>query len=49
MFFRPEPWFDWRRTGYPDFVPPYDAAQPAIPLRYHYDSPNPPDPQYVEE
>ncbi|EPR69052.1 SusD/RagB family nutrient-binding outer membrane lipoprotein [Cyclobacterium qasimii] len=49
MFFRPEPWFDWRRTGYPDFVPPYDAAQPAIPLRYHYDSPNPPDPQYVEK
>ncbi|MEX0883958.1 MAG: SusD/RagB family nutrient-binding outer membrane lipoprotein, partial [Cyclobacteriaceae bacterium] len=49
MFFRPEPWFDWRRTGYPDFVPPYDGAQPAIPIRYHYDSPNPPDPQYVDK
>ena len=49
MFFRPEPWFDWRRTGYPDFVPPYDAAQPSIPIRYHYDSPNPPDPQYVDK
>ncbi len=49
MFFRAEPWFDWRRTGYPDFVVPADADQPAIPIRYHYDTPNPPDPQYVEE
>jgi hypothetical protein len=49
MFFRPEPWFDWRRTGYPDFVPPVDAAQPAIPIRYHYDTPTPPDPQNVEK
>lgn len=47
MFFRAEPWFDWRRTGYPDFEPPYDSDQPALPLRYHYDTPNPPDPQYV--
>ncbi len=49
MFFRAEPWFDWRRTGYPDFVVPADADQPAIPIRYHYDTPNPPDPQYVEK
>ncbi len=49
MFFRAEPWFDWRRTGYPDFIPPYDADQPALPVRYHYDTPNPPDPQYVEK
>jgi len=49
MFFRSEPWFDWRRTGYPDFVPPNDGAQPAIPIRYHYDTPNPPDPQYVDK
>uniref|UniRef100_UPI00321698B1 SusD/RagB family nutrient-binding outer membrane lipoprotein n=1 Tax=uncultured Draconibacterium sp. TaxID=1573823 RepID=UPI00321698B1 len=47
MWLRPEPWFDWRRTGYPDFVPPYKADQPALPIRYHYDIPNPPDPQYV--
>ena len=49
MFFRAEPWFDWRRTGYPDFIVPVDADQPAIPIRYHYDTPNPPDPQYVDK
>lgn len=49
MFFRAEPWFDWRRTGYPDFEAPYDSDQPALPIRYHYDTPNPPDPQYVAE
>lgn len=48
MFFRTEPWFDWRRTGYPDFEVPFDSDQPALPIRYHYDLPNPPDPQYVE-
>ena len=47
MFFRAEPWFDWRRTGYPDFEAPYDSDQPVLPIRYHYDTPNPPDPQYV--
>ncbi len=47
MFFRPESWFDWRRTGYPDLEPPVDADQPAIPIRYLYDTPNPPDPAYV--
>ncbi len=47
MFFRMEPWFDWRRTGYPDFEPPVDADQPAVPIRYLYDTPNPPDPAYV--
>ncbi|EPR69049.1 hypothetical protein ADICYQ_1924 [Cyclobacterium qasimii M12-11B] len=47
MWLRPEPWFDWRRTGYPNFVAPYKADQPALPIRFHYDTPNPPDPQYV--
>jgi hypothetical protein len=47
MFFRMEPWFDWRRTGYPDFEPPVDADQPAVPIRYLYNTPNPPDPAYV--
>jgi len=49
MWLRPEPWFDWRRTGYPNFEPPYRADQPAIPIRFHYDTPNPPDPQYVDK
>lgn len=49
MFFRPEPWFDWRRTGYPDLERPVDSDQPVLPIRYHYDTPNPPDPQYIEE
>lgn len=47
MFFRMEPWFDWRRTGYPDFEPPVDADQPALTIRYLYNTPNPPDPAYV--
>lgn len=47
MWLRIEPWFDWRRTGYPYFEPPYDSDQPALPIRYHYDTPNPPDPEYV--
>lgn len=49
MWLRPESWFDWRRTGYPNFEPPYRADQPALPIRYHYDTPNPPDPQYVDK
>ena len=36
-----EPWFDWRRTGYPDLktgpVAEYGAA---LPLRYMYPEPN---------
>jgi hypothetical protein len=47
MFFRMEPWFDWRRTGYPDFEPPVDADQPALTIRFLYNTPNPPDPAYV--
>lgn len=49
MFFRAEPWFDWRRTGYPDFEVPVDSDQPVLPIRFHYNIPNPPDPQYVAE
>ena len=49
MWFRPESWFDWRRTGYPDFEVPFDSDQPALPIRFHYDTPNPPDPQYVSK
>ena len=49
MFFRIEPWYDWRRTGYPEFEIPSDADQPALPIRFHYNVPNPPDPQYVAE
>ncbi|NOR76630.1 MAG: SusD/RagB family nutrient-binding outer membrane lipoprotein [Draconibacterium sp.] len=47
MWLRTEPWFDWRRTGYPNFEVPYDSDQPALPIRFHYDTPNPPDPAYV--
>src|SRR5690606_14225003 len=49
MLCRSEPWFDWRRTGYPEFVIPSDIDQPALPIRFHYNVPNPPDPQYVAE
>ncbi len=42
-----EPWFDWRRTGYPDLKPGAVAVfGPAIPIRYQYPTPSQ-DPQYL--
>ncbi|MDR2118080.1 MAG: SusD/RagB family nutrient-binding outer membrane lipoprotein [Tannerellaceae bacterium] len=36
-----EPWFDWRRTGYPDLkTGPVTAFGSAIPLRFEYPTPN---------
>jgi len=36
-----EPWFDWRRTGYPDLKPgPVASYGPAIPIRMAYPVPN---------
>ena len=49
MWHRAEPWFDWRRTGYPYFEPAYEADQPALPIRYIYETPDPPVDENVEK
>lgn len=49
LWLNAEPWFDWRRTGYPDFEPAAKPAYgPALPLRFAYPEPFS-DPQYVEK
>lgn len=49
LWLQAEPWFDWRRTGYPDFEPAANPAYgPALPLRLAYPEPFA-DPQYVEK
>ncbi len=49
LWLQAEPWFDWRRTGYPDFEPAANPAYgPALPLRIAYPEPFA-DPQYVEK
>jgi hypothetical protein len=49
LWLQAEPWFDWRRTGYPDFEPAANPAYgPALPLRLAYPEPFS-DPQYVEK
>jgi hypothetical protein len=42
-----EPWFDWRRTGYPDLkTGPVAQYGPELPLRFIYPQPNQ-DPKYL--
>jgi hypothetical protein len=42
-----EPWFDWRRTGYPQFkTGPVTQYGAAVPIRFMYPSPNQ-DPKYL--
>ncbi|QGY47014.1 SusD/RagB family nutrient-binding outer membrane lipoprotein [Maribellus comscasis] len=49
LWLQAEAWFDWRRTGYPDFEPAANPAYgPALPLRIAYPEPFA-DPQYVEK
>ncbi len=49
LWLQAESWFDWRRTGYPDFEPAANPAYgPALPLRLAYPEPFA-DPQYVEK
>ncbi|MCG6189326.1 SusD/RagB family nutrient-binding outer membrane lipoprotein [Maribellus maritimus] len=49
LWLQAEAWFDWRRTGYPDFEPAANPAYgPALPLRVAYPEPFA-DPQYVEK
>ena len=49
LWLQAEPWFDWRRTGYPDFKPAANPVYgPALPLRLAYPEPFA-DPQYVEK
>ncbi|MCE4562826.1 SusD/RagB family nutrient-binding outer membrane lipoprotein [Maribellus sp. CM-23] len=49
LWLQAESWFDWRRTGYPDFEPAANPAfGPALPLRLAYPEPFA-DPQYVEK
>ena len=49
LWLQAEAWFDWRRTGYPDFEPAANPAYgPALPLRLAYPEPFA-DPQYVEK
>jgi hypothetical protein len=49
LWLKIEPWFDWRRTGYPNFTPAANPAYgPALPLRRAYPEPFA-DPQYVEK
>ncbi len=49
LWLQAESWFDWRRTGYPDFEPAANPAYgPALPLRIAYPEPFA-DPQYVEK
>ncbi len=49
LWLKAEPWFDWRRTGYPDFEPAANGAYgSALPLRLAYPEPFA-DPQYVEK
>ncbi|MFV0267315.1 MAG: SusD/RagB family nutrient-binding outer membrane lipoprotein [Draconibacterium sp.] len=49
LWLQAESWFDWRRTGYPNFEPAANPAfGPALPLRLAYPEPFA-DPQYVEK
>lgn len=49
LWLQVEPWFDWRRTGYPDFEPAaFPAYGSALPLRLAYPEPFS-DPLYVEK
>lgn len=49
LWLQAESWFDWRRTGYPDFEPAANPAYgPALPLRLAYPEPFA-DPQYMEK
>lgn len=49
MWLQAESWFDWRRTGYPNFEPAANPAYgPALPLRVAYPEPFA-DPKYVEK
>lgn len=49
LWLQAESWFDWRRTGYPDFEPAANPAYgPALPLRIAYPEPFA-DNQYVEK
>ena len=42
-----EPWFDWRRTGFPQFkTGPVTQYGPAVPIRFMYPSPSQ-DPKYL--
>ena len=47
LYLQMEPWFDWRRTGYPDLkTGAYAYYGPALPLRYQYPTPSQ-DPKYL--